>query len=68
MVCERCGMSSQWEDFYWWAENRFADWYINEKNGELMQSERGHLFSKWLFSSPDRLADLVAEFRGWKDD
>lgn len=55
-----------WEDFYWWAENRFADWYINEKNGELMQSERGHLFSKWLFSSPDRLADLVAEFRGWK--
>ena len=48
--------------------NRFADWYINEKNGELMQSERGHLFSKWLFSSPDRLADLVAEFRGWKDD
>jgi len=30
-------MSSQWEDFYWWAENRFADWYINEKNNAWQQ-------------------------------
>ena len=24
-------------------------------------------FIKWLFSDPDRFAELVAEYRGWKD-
>ena len=47
-----------WGEFYWWAVRWDEKWITGPPEPEA--------FTKWLFSSPDRFADLVAEFRGWK--
>jgi hypothetical protein len=48
-----------WKEFYWssfkkWKGPRYSSGY--------------HLFAQWLFSDASRFADLVAEFKGYKED
>jgi hypothetical protein len=50
----------------WWG--KFHVW-CEEKHYWMDDSERiSANFTKWLFSDASRFADLVAEFRGWKDE
>ena len=50
-----------WDDFCDWA---FARWRKTEPSGIIFHNR----FNRWLFSDPDRFADLVAEFRGWRNE
>lgn len=52
----------------WWP--KFWKWVWFKKNtfpGDRAIRE-DYEFTRWLFSSPDRFASLVAEFRGWRNE
>jgi len=47
-----------WDDFYNWAS-----WKCYEERNTTTLN--GHIV-RWLLIDPNRFADLVAEFKGWK--
>ena len=47
----------------WWSEFIVCAWQNRTTYADIKSSN----FIKWLFSDASRFADLVAEFRGWKE-